>query len=552
MFIKEISVKNFRNLDNVLIKFVNGINFIIGENNLGKSNLLDLLEILFLPNKNFEEDDFYNIKNPIECKMTLELNEYEIGLFDDFIDYETGNTLRLKFIQESPEGRLECFWDSPNEPIRIDRKKLRCANFIKYVSVRKPDRELKFERSTGAGRFLRYLLIKAIKEKSYSFDTIVNEKVLKEIRENLENILKKLKFFQEFNLTTEHIDNLEKFITSIFILKENDREISSAGYGVQFILTTLLAIFEKIVDIVEKREDCIWTDNKGKKYISILLALDEPEVHLHPYMQRSLIKYLERIINNNDTNFKEVINNLFDIEKVFLQIFIVTHSPNILSNDYKSYIRFFRKDNILSIKSGIEIDIPDEKVKHFYRNHLFLKEAFFSRCVILVEGDTEFGALYVWANYLLGDIDNYGISIIKVDGKNSLKPVRKILNDFGIPNIIVVDSDNEDFEDKDNVFITKGKDFEEDIINTLWELGDKGKKTILFILEEDYKDALNYPEAIERIIYNMKKEEFIKKFRKYKSYTFGQKIAEKMFGEVGIIPEVYKNAILRAKELSMQ
>ncbi|MBE9224135.1 AAA family ATPase [Phormidium sp. LEGE 05292] len=50
MRISTLEIKNYRNLDGVKIKFHPTTNFIIGENNLGKSNLLDLLNIIF--NKN--------------------------------------------------------------------------------------------------------------------------------------------------------------------------------------------------------------------------------------------------------------------------------------------------------------------------------------------------------------------------------------------------------------------------------------------------------------------------------------------------------------------
>ena len=67
-----------------------------------------------------------------------------------------------------------------------------------------------------------------------------------------------------------------------------------------------------------------------KKSISLIIGLDEPEIHLHPYMQRSLIKYLNNVITNNNADFKTLIKELCDIDEFIGQVIVVTHSPNIL------------------------------------------------------------------------------------------------------------------------------------------------------------------------------------------------------------------------------
>ena len=42
MKVTKLSVKNYKNLDDINIDLDDNCNFIVGENNLGKSNLLDL------------------------------------------------------------------------------------------------------------------------------------------------------------------------------------------------------------------------------------------------------------------------------------------------------------------------------------------------------------------------------------------------------------------------------------------------------------------------------------------------------------------------------
>ena len=57
MKIRKVWVDNFRNLNNLTIEFHELSNYLIGENNLGKSNFLDILNCVF-NGKKFEDEDF--------------------------------------------------------------------------------------------------------------------------------------------------------------------------------------------------------------------------------------------------------------------------------------------------------------------------------------------------------------------------------------------------------------------------------------------------------------------------------------------------------------
>lgn len=72
MRIKDISVENYRNLNSATITFDESCNFIVGENNLGKSNILNLLNIIFT-RRGFVYDDFNDANLPI----TVILIKYE-------------------------------------------------------------------------------------------------------------------------------------------------------------------------------------------------------------------------------------------------------------------------------------------------------------------------------------------------------------------------------------------------------------------------------------------------------------------------------------------
>jgi predicted ATP-dependent endonuclease of OLD family len=71
----------------------------------------------------------------------------------------------------------------------------------------------------------------------------------------------------------------------------------------------------------------------------------------------------------------------------------------------------------------------------------------FSRLVILVEGDTEVGALPIFADRSGKNLDSLGISIVGAGGKNFVNYIR-VISLFDIPYLVMCDADT--LKDVDN------------------------------------------------------------------------------------------------------
>ena len=82
MQITYIKISNYRNLDGIKVTFNPRNNFLIGENELGKSNLLNLLDTLFNYQR-FSTEDFSKRSVPIRIDLGLYLSEIEKGVFED-------------------------------------------------------------------------------------------------------------------------------------------------------------------------------------------------------------------------------------------------------------------------------------------------------------------------------------------------------------------------------------------------------------------------------------------------------------------------------------
>ena len=74
--LKSIKIKNFRSLKNFNMEFNQGLNVIIGENDAGKTSLIDSLKILF-SKKKIDVNDF----NEIENAVTIELEDNDFIYF---------------------------------------------------------------------------------------------------------------------------------------------------------------------------------------------------------------------------------------------------------------------------------------------------------------------------------------------------------------------------------------------------------------------------------------------------------------------------------------
>jgi putative ATP-dependent endonuclease of OLD family len=488
MKITHLNIQNYRNLSGLDIFLNPNNNFIVGENNLGKSNFLQLLSSLFT-RKSFYKDDFTDTDIPIEIKFTLQLEEAEVGVFEDLFDPTDSSKINLRAVQNTTDDPIE-FWHIESNN-RVPASMVKCLNFLYYDSVRNPSSELSFNKSKGVGKFLHHIIIKHLENIDETDGDFVDEEKTDELAVFVNSVICKVKAFSQYSITATVERDVENLLSKILILKDgNDKYIHQSGYGVQFLAIITLAILQKILETVElKRDRGIFEYNEPvgdvevKKSISLIIGFDEPEIHLHPYLQRSLVKYISKILNNREEDFTELLQTLFGLNKVVGQSIIATHSPNIILNDYSEIMRFYKTGGIVSAVSGVQVTIEDKLKKHLDMQFPFLKEAFFARFVLVVEGITEYSALPSFGIKLGYDFDEYGISVIEAGGKESVEPILTLLGKFNIPCLGIVDKDEDPVSGNTLIRQTTKRDFEVEIISFLF---DSGKESVLQKIVNDY------------------------------------------------------------------
>lgn len=233
-------------------------------------------------------------------------------------------------------------------------------------------------------------------------------------------------------LTPELIDLFKE--TKITIDDCIPTSIDSKGHGLQrALIFSYIRAYAKLLNEI-KVGDTIQKRN-------FVLAVEEPELFLHPNGQRKMMNVLKEISQND-------------------QIIICSHSSFFVDMFHYSKLALIKRDGrgpSYSVQYTGDIFEDDDQKKSFrYLSYFDISrsELFFARKVILVEGDTEKQIIPYWASKLMiadkrFDFSANNICITDCGGKTNFTAFMKVLNNLRIPYIVIHDIDPIDFpEDK--------------------------------------------------------------------------------------------------------
>ena len=154
----------------------------------------------------------------------------------------------------------------------------------------------------------------------------------------------------------------------------------------------------------------------------VFYCVEEPEAHLHPHQQRKLADYLIRDLPG--------------------QTIITSHSPQITARYLPSAIVHIKSSQAGSYAAsgGCSDCISEDWDNLGYRMSILPAEAFFSKCVLLVEGPSELLFYNELAKQINIDLDYYNISVLNVEGIQ-FRVYTKILDAMEIPWAMRTDND---------------------------------------------------------------------------------------------------------------
>lgn len=203
MYISEIlEITNYRNLTGKRIKFNETLNFLIGENNIGKTNMLELINI-FLSVGKFIESDFTDVMRPIRIRLRIKYSDEEVGYFEDNFDVDDSRSITLLAVQDSVDERINYYHDTPIQT-KISIATIRRMNVLYYYAQRMPLKEVDFRKTSGSGKVLNYFIQYSLKKSGVQEKDILKKTKLNSI---VKDVNKQIK-----NLNTITGDNVSAYI----------------------------------------------------------------------------------------------------------------------------------------------------------------------------------------------------------------------------------------------------------------------------------------------------------------------------------------------------
>ncbi len=441
MFLERLHIKNFRGIRELSVHFNKGLNVLIGENNSGKTAIIDALrlclghgalrrDLYVLPSDFHLEKDrpcdpatemefhlHFSIEDPKEAAWfydllnTDEQGQQDIRLHLRFYTQGRGQAKRIKFK----------VWGGANEGGVISPEVLSLLYHVYLGALRDAEQYLRPTRGSKLGQLFSNLQIdttsvEADNKKKQEIANRVHSAVHQDVewtshlakgKEKINEHLQQSSFSEEQQqididfLPFDFVKLVENLKIQTPVYPENTLggdpskqrhfELYQNGLGYNNLIYTAIVLG----DLKQRKEI------EPESYVALLL--EEPEAHLHPQLQNLFFNYLNKL--GKEEGF---------------QVFITSHSPTITAKaDLSAVIVLQNQSSGISCLPLTETGLSTENMKYL---HKFLDvtkaQLFFSRGVILVEGISEALLMKICSTKMGEDynIERAGIEIVNING----------------------------------------------------------------------------------------------------------------------------------------
>jgi putative ATP-dependent endonuclease of OLD family len=452
--VQKVRVENFRSLKKVEVE-LSTLTLLVGANNAGKTSFLRAMNLaLGVEKRGVNRDDLFidkagktisEINGSPQNKITVDVkiipfedgkrtDEFEENWLAEFgksIQYEGDQAFfayRFQYVFEKgkDEAKPDWFtisnWDNPNINEESDKLTVSLKNISLYfIDAQRDIQDDLKNRTSYFGKLATQIeyepeALKALETSlaTLNEDAVENAQVLKHLKDLLKELNTPLQSGGkgiEITPLPKKIRDLHKSMKIHF--QDGNSEVFGLEYhGMGTRSWASMLTFKAFVG---------WENSKQSTFHP-LLALEEPEAHLHPNAQRHLYSQLSTTAG---------------------QKIISTHSPYIAAQAGLEEIRYFCKNWDETVVKGLDLSgLEPDEIQRVRREVMISKgEILFSKAVVLFEGPTEEQSVPVFAKKHWGkEPFELGVTFISCGG-NNYKGFLKILKSLDIPWFIFSDYD---------------------------------------------------------------------------------------------------------------
>lgn len=472
LFISSVEITNFRTFkEKQTIRFTEGINILVGPNNIGKTTIISAIRLIFDKNKfgldindfsktetkeelkncspkitvsvnlqksnkeGSDSDDLLAIRNwltdidnPYKAKITMQFQlptKYEKAYLDAVKDLDDIGSVWLELEDEFlPKYQRKYFVGESAQPL-MDNSLSR-FNCQYLPAIRDAEKRMNSGNKYLLNKLLNFFIDYDLKSNKELKKPDIEKKMQKrhkdfhdlavKLLDNLSPRFKegKKEMLKYSSQTGATFDGEEPEFNSALndhdILKEFSLVVKNGESNVPINLNGLgynNLIYISLV-LAELQQS---RDNSyfgDNSSVFPFLLIEEPEAHLHPDMQYDFLKFLQNNIKDGTTS------------ETAKQVIITTHSPNITAAASLDDLIVLSK-----YKSGVKIGYPGEtfidnpKDKKFVERFLDVTRSnlFFTNQLIFIEGLAEQMLIPQFMKADISTIQNRHISIINLSGR---------------------------------------------------------------------------------------------------------------------------------------
>jgi putative ATP-dependent endonuclease of OLD family len=431
MYLSSITAENFRGFESTHVTLNKGLNLLVGENDAGKTSLIDAVRLVLDTNSaewvRIKYSDFRSGSTKLKISLKFcGLNAHDGGAFAEYLTFEQNEggdvqtvlhitltaSINETLTNNSQGIRTEIRAGADDEGPHLDRDTRLYLSTTYLKPLRDAENELSAGRMSRLSQLLgskssiggneqdidRLITLVVQANQMIKADTSIStaktsvEKLLEQITfkdTSFAPVIDMLGSKNVVDMSAAEKNSVFKAIVERLTLGLNDTGLSHGlGYSNLLFMAAELMLLTQV----------------GEGFP--LLLIEEPEAHLHPQLQMKFIQYL--------------------IEKQEgLQCILSTHSPNLASKVSLENIILMNKGQSFPLRRGATLLNGDDYP--FLEKFLDVSKAnmFFAKSVLLVEGDGENILLPTIAKLLGRPLEDYGVSIVNV-GNLAYKRYAKI------------------------------------------------------------------------------------------------------------------------------